>query len=195
MTPGHSPLNSALAQQARQRLPCAVPVHCHCVLRCLLVDPQPTLESKKVPWEREELQGRECQACACYFESVNPTNPTEYQGFCRRSPADYAETRGQVPRLDPVTKRPIVKDGVPVMNNELIKGYVYKPTKREGTCFDGYRPKGTLPGAHGALQTFDVHALLRGLPNLAAHILKAIEEMGLPTAIKEELKLFLSRGH
>jgi hypothetical protein len=162
------------------------------------VDPKPSLESKVVPWDRTELQGRECQACACYFESVNPDNPNEFQGFCRRSPADYAETRGQVPRLDPVTKLPVLKNGVPVMNNELIKGYVYKPTKREGTCFDGYRPKGTLPGAIGAPSAHpfvNFHGMLQGLPHALEQILKWLEDTKLPTALKEELKLFLSRGH
>jgi hypothetical protein len=99
-----------------------------------------------VPWDPTELQGRDCAHCACYFESANPENPAQFQGFCRRWPAEFSQTRGQVPRLDPVTKLPVMKNGVPVMNNELIMGYLYKPTQRQGICFDGYRPKGSLPG-------------------------------------------------
>jgi hypothetical protein len=157
------------------------------------VDPQPSIP-KNVPWDKAELEGRECQHCACYFESVNPENPGEFQGFCRRSPADISQVRGQVPRLDPLTKQPVMKNGVPVMNNELITGYLFKLTQREGTCFDGFRPKGTLPGPY---QVFDVHALLRSLPKLRAFLVSAIEEMQtLPADIKEELKHFLGgRGH
>lgn len=109
------------------------------------VEPQPSIPNA-VPWEREPLKGRECSNCACYFESSNPQDPGQYQGFCRRWPAEFSQTRGQVPRLDPVTKQPVMRNGVPVMNNELITGYLYKPTRRLGTCFDGYRPLGTLPG-------------------------------------------------
>jgi len=112
---------------------------------CLL-EQQASIPSN-VPWDPAELRGHDCQHCACYFESTNPESPNQYQGFCRRWPADFAETRGQVPRLDPVTKLPMVKNGVPVMNNELIRGYLYKPTQREGTCYDGWRSKGTLPGS------------------------------------------------
>jgi hypothetical protein len=114
-------------------------------VRCLL-DPEPSIKPN-VPWDPAELQGRDCEHCACYFESVNPENPTQYQGFCRRWPAEFSQTRGQVPRLDPVTKLPMMKNGVPVMNNELITGFLFKPTQRQGVCFDGWRQKGTLPGA------------------------------------------------
>ena len=110
---------------------------------------QPSIPEERVPWDRAALQGRECFTCACYFESVNPENPRQYQGFCRRLPAQFVETRGQVPRLDPVTKEPMIKNGQVVMNNELVKGWLYPPTQRAGTCFDGYRPLGTLPGTRG----------------------------------------------
>jgi hypothetical protein len=99
-----------------------------------------------VPWDPAELQGRTCNACACYFESVNPENAKEFQGFCRRAPADMQKVRGQVPRLDG-KGQPVLKDGVPVMNSAEIIGFLYRPTQREGTCFDGWREKGTLPGA------------------------------------------------
>lgn len=110
------------------------------------MEPQPSI-TPNVPWDPELLKGRDCQNCACYFESVNPENPAQYQGFCRRWPAEFSQTRGQVPRIDPVTRLPMMKNGQPVMNNELISGFLYKPTQRQGTCFDGYRPLGTLPGS------------------------------------------------
>ncbi len=56
------------------------------------------------------------------------------------------KVRGQVPRLD-AQRKPVIRDGVPVMNSAEIIGFLYKPTQREGTCFDGWREKGTLPGS------------------------------------------------
>jgi hypothetical protein len=107
--------------------------------------PEPSIVGG-IPWDPAELQGRTCTACACYFESINPENPNQFQGFCRRQPADMTKVRGEIPRLDPVTKKPVTRDGKPVMNSAEIIGFLYHPTQRDGTCFDGWRPKGTLPG-------------------------------------------------
>ncbi len=106
---------------------------------------EPAIGSASVPWDPVELGGRTCSACACYFESINPEDPKQFQGFCRRLPADMTKVRGQVPRLDGQGKA-VLRDGVPVMNSAEIIGFLYKPTQRDGTCFDGWRPKGTLPG-------------------------------------------------
>jgi hypothetical protein len=107
---------------------------------------EPTIGVNTIPYNVEELQGHTCSACACYFESVNPEDVTQFQGFCRRLPAQVTKVRGQVPRLDTAGK-PILRDGQPVMNSAEIVGYLFQPTQREGTCFDGWREKGTLPGA------------------------------------------------
>lgn len=104
-----------------------------------------SIPEQSVLWDQSELKGRNCHACACYFESVNPADPTKFQGFCRRTPAQLVQLRGEVPRLDR-NNQPVLKDGKPVMNSEIIPGYIYQVTQRDGTCFDGYRPKGTLPG-------------------------------------------------
>jgi hypothetical protein len=131
------------------------------------LEPQPSIPSN-VPWDPATLEGRDCAHCACYFESANPENPSQFQGFCRRWPAEFSQTRGQVPRLDPVTKLPVMKNGVPVMNNEVIVGYLFKPAQRQGTCFDGYRPLGTLPGerpVEGKLKEF-LLKLVEGSRNL-----------------------------
>jgi len=144
------------------------------------LEQQPSIPSN-VPWDPVELQGRDCQHCACYFESANPENPAQYQGFCRRAPADFAETRGQVPRLDPVTKLPMMKNGVAVMNNEIIRGFLYKPTQRQGTCFDGYRAKGTLPGA-------------RPIDDQVRELLLALLEFNLfPSELRKHLSALLNR--
>lgn len=107
---------------------------------------QSTIPEVKVPWDAEALKGHDCQHCACYFETSHAENPNEFQGFCRRQPAMPTQSRVQVPRKDPKTGQPVIKDGQVVMNNEVVIGFLYAPTQRQGTCFEGYRPLGTLPG-------------------------------------------------
>lgn len=97
------------------------------------------------PWDPATLRGRDCEHCACYYETTHAHNPNEFQGFCRRQPPQLMESRVQVPRLTP-DKKPVLKDGKPVMNSEVVVGLLYPPAQRKGTCFDGYRAPGTLPG-------------------------------------------------
>jgi hypothetical protein len=124
---------------------------------------EPTIGGSSVPWDPAELQGRTCSACACYFESINPENSKQFQGFCRRLPAEMTKVRGQVPRLD-AQQKPMIRDGQPVMNSAEIIGYLYKPTQRDGTCFDGWREKGTLPGgANSAAQLQQMRVLMERL--------------------------------
>lgn len=104
--------------------------------------PTPKVE---VPWSAEALKGRECRTCACYFEQANAENPTQIQGFCRRLPADMAKVRMMEPRKD-LKGNFVMRDGAPVMQPTEVVGYIFKPTRREGTCFDGWRPIDTLPG-------------------------------------------------
>jgi hypothetical protein len=141
---------------------------------------QASIPEQKVPWDPAELKGRTCQVCACYFESINPQDPAKYQGFCRRLPADLHQMRGEVPRLDRNNK-PVFKDGKPLMNSEVLNGYLYKVTQREGTCFEGFRPKGTLPGEPANA------VLIRALISLS---LKAVEKTGVtvPVDVKKLLR-------
>lgn len=104
-----------------------------------------SIPASKTPWDPTALQGRDCEHCACYFETTHAHNPSEFQGFCRRQPAQLVESKAQVPRLDK-NKQPLIKDGQVVMNNEVVVGLLYAPTQRHATCFEGYRPLGTLPG-------------------------------------------------
>jgi hypothetical protein len=98
-----------------------------------------------VPWDPASLEGRDCGRCACYFEQANPENTLQSQGFCRRQPADMQQMRGMEPRKD-LQGNIIWKDGKQVMQPTTIIGYLFKPTKRDGTCFEGWRPIGALPG-------------------------------------------------
>lgn len=135
---------------------------------------QPTV-AENVPWDPAELKGRTCSACACYFESVNPLNPKEFQGFCRRLPADLQELRVEEVRRD--TKGEIImRNGQPVMQPGKAIGYLYKLVGRQGTCFDGYRPKGTLPGQTPAERLLAV--LTKSMaPYLSPEMRTALEAM------------------
>ncbi len=137
-----------------------------------------SIPEQKVPWDQAELAGRNCHACACYFESTNPADPTKFQGFCRLKPANLIQLRGEVPRLDR-NNQPVMKDGKPVMNSEVIPGYIYQVTQREGTCFDGFRPKGTLPGeqANTVVLRAVVPVLLKAIKKTGTAIPPEVDQM------------------
>lgn len=99
------------------------------------------------PFDPEPLGHRECGNCACYFQMGNPALPGQPQGFCRRFSPDLQELRGLQPRRDPRSGEVVMgKDNQPVMEPAKTTGYIFKPATRQGICFDGWRPLGTLPG-------------------------------------------------
>jgi len=105
----------------------------------------PPVPPMGVPWDAKALKGRECQTCACYFEQANAENPLLIQGFCRRLPAEMAKVRLMEKRTDR-QGNVVMRDGQPVLQPNEVTGYLFKPTRREGTCFDGWRSLETLPG-------------------------------------------------
>lgn len=107
--------------------------------------PQPSLPTSEPPYDRTLLKGRECQTCACYFESANPEDATKFQGFCRRFPAVLNRIRTMEQRRDR-TGAVVIRDGQPVMQPAEVAGFMFALTQRSGTCFDGWRAVGTLPG-------------------------------------------------
>jgi hypothetical protein len=111
----------------------------------------PLIPELNVPWDPAELQGHDCEHCACYFQAANPENPSEFQGFCRRQPADLQELRVMEQRRD-LKGNVVMKDGLPVMQPAKTVGFLFRLTQRQGTCFDGWRPKGVLPGDSPAKQ-------------------------------------------
>ena len=142
--------------------------------------PTATIPEVKVPWDRELLKGRECANCACYFEATHAEHPDQYQGFCRRHPGQLTQSRVQVPRLDKENK-PVMKNGLPVMNNEVAIGFLYAVTQRQGTCFEGYRPIGTLPGE-------------RPMPEVAKELVRAILRLkAIPSDVRDDLAELLGR--
>lgn len=131
---------------------------------------------QSVPYDLGELKGRTCSSCACYFESANPENPTQFQGFCRRAPPDLVKTSVLQPRVD-LQGNPILdRNKQPVLQREEVQGFLFKPVQRSGTCFDGYRSNGTLPGErmHEALAVKFLPVVLEMLRG--NH--KAAEKMG-----------------
>jgi hypothetical protein len=98
-----------------------------------------------VPWDAELLKGRNCGSCACYYEQPNPENPAEVQGFCRRVPAKMQQMRVLEERRD-LQGNVVMRDGKPIMQPTVAIGYLFELTKKDGTCFDGWRALGTLPG-------------------------------------------------
>jgi hypothetical protein len=101
-----------------------------------------------LPWDPEELKGRDCGHCACFYQPPLPPDApagSRREGFCRRSPADPMQVRIEVPRLDQ-KGQPVMREGRPAMNNEVVKVLAFRPTEAASTCFDGWRAKGTLPG-------------------------------------------------
>ena len=117
-------------------------------------EPPALRAATEVPFDPATLKGRECRACACYFEQVNADQPTQVQGFCRRAPAEMAKVRISEPRRD-LQGNIVMRDGKPVMNPPAEQvGFLFKPALPGGTCYDGWRSIGTLPGERTIDTTF-----------------------------------------
>jgi hypothetical protein len=95
--------------------------------------------------ETKETPARTCENCACSHLETNQLVPTEKQLFCRRDPAQAQRVRIEVPRKTR-DGQPVMRDGKPVMENGEGMAFLYRPVFGNLTCFDGWRPIGTLPG-------------------------------------------------
>lgn len=93
------------------------------------------------------LETRHCENCACYFEVRNPANPLQSQGFCRREPPQAKEVRVALPMMNGKGEPMMGRDGKPRMEERIQLAFVHELTARQMTCFDGWRPLGTAPGA------------------------------------------------
>lgn len=93
------------------------------------------------------LETRHCENCACYFEVRNPANPLQSQGFCRREPPQAKEVRVALPMMNGKGEPMMGRDGKPRMEERIQLAFVHELTARQMTCFDGWRPLGTVPGA------------------------------------------------
>jgi len=78
---------------------------------------------------------------------ANTQNPMEKQAFCRRDPVNAQRVRTEVPRMKRDGTGPVMgRDNKPIMENGEAWAFLYRPTLASLTCFDGWRPLGTLPG-------------------------------------------------
>jgi hypothetical protein len=90
---------------------------------------------------------RICENCACFHIQRDANNPMLSQAFCRRDPPQAAQVRQEVPRLR--DGKPVLgRDGKTVMETAMVWAFLYKPTDKSLTCFDGWRELGCLPGDH-----------------------------------------------
>jgi hypothetical protein len=89
---------------------------------------------------------RTCSTCACYFQQPHPENPKAIQGFCRLKKVLFTQMNIAVAAVDRFQKPMFDKTGAPRMVPERRDVFIYDPTPPNGTCFDGWRPLGTLPG-------------------------------------------------
>lgn len=93
------------------------------------------------------MTDRTCSNCACYIEQIiNPVAPP--QGMCRRNGPVPAQVRIERPRINPITKQPMVSkvDQKPMVDITTENVFLYAPTALDKVCFDGWRPLGTQPG-------------------------------------------------
>jgi len=95
---------------------------------------------------------RTCANCACFgymgsdgkVSALDPTHP-ENMPVCRRNTPGGKFVQVEVPKLDG-TGKPIMGRNGPATTYKQQLQIGYPPTVPEATCYDGWRPPGTLPG-------------------------------------------------
>lgn len=106
---------------------------------------------------------RTCANCACSIMRKHPVLVNEERMFCARNTVMSHIMRVGKPRIDPISKE-VMNDkrtGKPIMESVDDLVFVYAPTLAELTCYDGWRPIGTLPG--DKWQNASVDQLMDGL--------------------------------
>jgi hypothetical protein len=98
---------------------------------------------------------RACRTCACaarmnrqgvFFDLADPV-PGSFV-ICRRNMPQAAETTTRVPRRNEKTGEPERNaQGQQVFESLTAIQIGYPATLPEAVCFDGWRPRGTAPGA------------------------------------------------
>lgn len=97
---------------------------------------------------------RTCATCACSIIEKHHVTGNDMQMFCRRNTVMAQPARMERPKIDPKTGQAMVRQGrrdeppTPIMETFTDLLYLYTPTLATLTCFDGWRPMGTLPGDH-----------------------------------------------
>jgi hypothetical protein len=153
-----------------------------------------TPATTSTPLPTETLGGRICATCACFVVVTNPQNVSQQQGFCRRNAAREYEMK--IPQQQVVNGVPRIDrhSGAPIMEQVAVTGYMYDRTLPGGSCFDGWRPIGSLPGERlvdsmlrAALPQFiaivskdlppELRSLLEQVRDAMAPVIKPVEEL------------------
>lgn len=127
---------------------------------------------------------RLCANCACFARMGGDGALVETESdstpICRRDPPQANQQAVDVPVLDVTTGRPVLdRRGSPQVRREMRLLIVFRPTAAQATCFDGWRPAGTLPGARWETQ--------RMLGAFVPIMQKALIQSGVHNKLAEDL--------
>jgi hypothetical protein len=118
---------------------------------------------------------RICANCACFSamtekgEIIDPASNSEAMRVCRRNPPGGRMVRVEAPVHDPKTGAPVIDRGRPRLQAKQVLQIGYQPTIETASCFDGWRPLGTLPG-----ERWETQRMLGGfLPFLQKALIQA----------------------
>jgi hypothetical protein len=118
----------------------------------LLIEDQPPVDP--LP------SSRTCGNCGCAarmnrkgeFSDVAAVSADSFL-ICRRNMPQASEARTRQPRIDPRTGKPAENGQGQKLFEEVAALQIgYPATLPEATCFDGWRPLGTLPGVRWETQ-------------------------------------------
>ncbi len=146
-------------------------------------------ESPHEPLGRPDLPDeRTCANCACAARmtrkgellALDTVDPDSFL-VCRRNMPQASQTTNRLPRLDPVTREHMrTAERQPMYDTVTAVQIGYPASLPVATCYDGWRPLGTLPG-----ERWDTSRMMRAFrPMLEKALIatglakKQAEEMG-----------------
>ena len=120
---------------------------------------------------------RTCATCACSKIQKHPQLANVEQIFCRRDPINAAKVRVERAMINSKTKEPMFERDGKTPRTEIVEelGYMHRPVIATETCFDGWRPLGTLPGdkwTNARLDSQMAELLFAGFRKLSADMLR-----------------------
>ncbi len=131
---------------------------------------------------------RTCVNCACFGRMAPDGSMTNSHSdtvpVCRRNPPGARQQRVEVPVLQ--DGHPVMDRGRPRMTAQQAIVIGYPATAPEATCFDGWRPPGTLPGVR-----WETQRMLEGFMPMFE---KALVQSGVSRQQAHELGLAMLTG-
>lgn len=126
---------------------------------------------------------RTCANCACFArmgaDGALVDTESNSTPICRRNPPLSHQQPVEVPVLDALGRPALDKRQMPQVRREMRLVIGFTPTAPQATCFDGWRPADTLPGARWETQ--------RMLGVLAPIMQKALIQSGVQAKLAEDL--------